>query len=260
MHRERKNPRNIAVTGASSGLGRALAMHYAKEGARLFLTGRNMARLQETRLACEQAASDVHVSALDLREPAPVKKWIDEIERQSPIDVLIANAGVTGTHERNGAIETAETAQLQIATNLGGAVNLVTSAAPHMQARGCGTIVLVSSLAGLQPIADGPAYGASKAGIIAYGEAMRQYLADYGVFLSVVCPGYIKTPMADQYKSWRPLELTAERAAEKIARAADRRRALYAFPFALALSIRLGLLLPWQLRKNASRKFNYIRD
>lgn len=128
-----------------------------------------------------------------------------------------------------------------------------------MQKRRSGRVALISSLAGMQPISDGPAYGASKAGIIAYGEAMRDYLHEWDVFVSVICPGYIRTPMADQFKSWRPFEYSAEDAAKMIMKAIARKKAFFPFPWQLALSIRIGKLLPWKLRRLANQRFNYER-
>ncbi len=247
----------VLITGASSGLGRALALQYAAPGTSLFLTGRNSSRLNETvdRCLLKGALSESHI--LDVRDKDAVSDWIETIGKRTKIDLVIANAGVTGTHGADREVETAETAMWQIETNLGGCVNVVTSVAGYMQRRKHGHIALVSSLAGLQPIADGPAYGASKAGIIAYAEAMRNYLCEDGITVSTICPGYIRTPMADQFTSWRPFELTADQAALKIKNALDKKKAFYAFPIPLLWSIRLGKLLPWRIRRATTRKFNY---
>ncbi|MFS8184353.1 SDR family NAD(P)-dependent oxidoreductase [Pseudovibrio denitrificans] len=252
-------PKSILITGASSGLGRAIALGYAEAGVTLCLTGRNEERLGETVRVAEGRGCRVLWRSLDICDAQAVQSWVDELEQETSLDLVISNAGVTGSHGIDGSVETAETAHAQIATNLGGTVNLLTAVAPYMQKRKSGRIALISSLAGMQPISDGPAYGASKAGIIAYGEAMRDHLHKWGVFVSVICPGYILTPMADQFKSWRPYEFTAEQAAEKIKKAIARKKAFYAFPWQLALSIRIGKLLPWQLRRIGNQRFNYQR-
>ncbi|QUS58961.1 SDR family NAD(P)-dependent oxidoreductase (plasmid) [Pseudovibrio brasiliensis] len=252
-------PKSILITGASSGLGRAIALGYAEAGVTLCLTGRNEERLGETVRSAEELGCRVLWKPLDICNAQVVQSWVDELEQEVSLDLVISNAGITGSHGIDGSVETAETAHAQIATNLGGTVNLLTAVAPYMQKRKSGRIALISSLAGMQPISDGPAYGASKAGIIAYGEAMRDHLHKWGVFVSVICPGYILTPMADQFKSWRPYEFTAEQAAEKIKKAIARKKAFYAFPWQLALSIRIGKLLPWQLRRHGNQRFNYQR-
>ncbi|MDX5594361.1 SDR family NAD(P)-dependent oxidoreductase [Pseudovibrio sp. SPO723] len=249
----------VLITGASSGLGKAIALEFAEQDVDLVLMARSSKRLSEVCTLCEKRGAKTWSCIADVSETESVRMALAPILSEGGIDLVIANAGVTGSHSEDGSIESAEVALAQINTNLGGVVNVVTTVAPYMQKAGKGTIVLISSLAGMQPIKDGPAYGASKAGIIAYGEAMREYLDDYGVFVSVVCPGYIKTPMADLYKSWRPLELSASAAAKKVRCAVEKRKPFYPFPALLALSIRLGYLLPWKLRKKAGKRFNYER-
>ncbi len=253
------SPRSILITGASSGLGKALAVSYANAGVTLCLTGRNEMRLLETVREVERAGSHVFWKVLDICDATALQNWIDGLEQRISLDLVISNAGITGSHEIDGSVETAKTAHAQIATNLGGAVNLLTTIAPYMQRRKSGRIALISSLAGMQPISDGPAYGASKAGVIAYGEAMRDHLYKWGVSVTVVCPGYILTPMADQFKSWRPYEYTVEQAAVSIKKAIARKTALHAFPWQLALGIRIGKLLPWKLRRLVNQRFNYQR-
>ncbi|SDQ18993.1 SDR family NAD(P)-dependent oxidoreductase [Pseudovibrio sp. Tun.PSC04-5.I4] len=253
------SPKAILITGASSGLGRAIALVYARDGVTLCLTGRNKRRLLKTVSEVEQQGAHVLWRTLDIADQAQVHGWVAEIEKSISLDLVISNAGITGSHSMDGTLESAETAHGQISTNLGGTINLLTAVAPYMQKRKRGRIALISSLAGMQPLSDGPAYGASKAGIIAYGEAMRDYLHEWGVFVSVICPGYIRTPMADQFKSWRPFEFSAEKAAKTIQRSIDRKTAFFPFPWQLALSIRIGRMLPWKLRRQANQRFNYDR-
>ncbi|SDR44862.1 SDR family NAD(P)-dependent oxidoreductase [Pseudovibrio sp. Tun.PSC04-5.I4] len=253
------SPTAILITGASSGLGKALALEYGRVGVVLWLTGRNEARLLKTVRAAEQQGATVFWKILDISDQEQVRDWIDEIEEQTPLDLVISNAGITGSHSIGDEIETANTAHAQVSTNLGGTINLVTAIAPYMQKRRSGRIALISSLAGMQPISDGPAYGASKAGIIAYGEAMRDHLHEWDVFVSVICPGYIRTPMADQFKSWRPFEYSAEQAANAIRKSVARKKAFFPFPWPLVLGIRIGKFLPWKLRRLANQRFNYER-
>ena len=251
--------RSIVISGASSGLGAALALNYAGPDAALFLTARNAERLEAVALDCAAKGAEVETMPLDINDTEGVRAWIDAIDERAPIDLAVVNAGILDTHGPGRALEDATKALGQIATNLGGSVNLVTAVAPHMQARQAGQIALIASLSGLQPLADLPAYSASKAGVIAYGEALSSYLSRDGVTVSVICPGYVATPMTQKYENWRPFEMTAPRAAARIRRALDRRRAFYAFPWPMVLSIRLGRLLPPFLRRHATRAFDYKR-
>lgn len=253
------SPKAILITGASSGLGRAIALCYARDGVTLCLTGRNKVRLLKTVGEVERKGAHVLWKTLDITDQSQVHTWVAEIEELISLDLVISNAGITGSHSVDGTLESAETAHAQVSTNLGGTINLVAAVAPYMQKRKKGRIALISSLAGMQPISDGPAYGASKAGVIAYGEAMRDYLHEWGVFVSVICPGYIRTPMADQFKSWRPFEFSAEKAAKVIQRSIARKKGFFPFPWQLALSIRIGRVLPWKLRRQANQRFKYER-
>ncbi|WP_434056002.1 MAG: SDR family NAD(P)-dependent oxidoreductase [Roseibium sp.] len=256
---QRNSGSNILITGASSGIGRALAIRFAEPGVSLYLCARNLSALQNTSDACRNEGANVEIAQVDVRQNEAVKAWIDQIAEKTRIDLVIANAGVLGSHGEERCFEDTETAQLQIATNLGGSVNVVTSVVPHMQKQKGGQIALISSLSSLQPIADMPAYAASKAGLNAYGEAISFFLHADGIDVSVICPGFIKSPMAEKYASWRPLEMTADKAAARIKRAIARKRAFYAFPLALYAVILLGRLVPWRLRRLTTKGFNYQR-
>lgn len=258
--RPAKQHQNIIISGASSGLGRALAEVYAQPDVRLFLTGRSTTRLEETADICRAKGAGAEVYPADITDLAAVQSWVDGIAARCKIDLVIANAGTTESNEADGTVETPETTQHVITTNLGGAVNLASSCAKHMQKQRSGSIALVSSIAGIQPIADGIGYGASKAGIIAYGQALGDHLKASDVHVTVFCPGYIHTPMADRFKSWRPLQLSAETAAQKMKRSIEKQRSFHAFPALLYWSARIGSLLPAPLRRVFANGFRYDRD
>lgn len=255
MHTKRFQ--NIIISGASSGLGRALAEVYAQPGLRLFLTGRNLQRLEETARSCQEKGAFVEIYSMEITDLAAVQVWVDELAARFRLDLVIANAGVTETNAVDGTVEAPSTTRHVIETNLSGAVNLASSSALHMQKQRSGSIALVSSIAGILPLADGIGYGASKAGVIAYGQALGDHLKPSNVDVTVFCPGYIQTPMAEKFKSWRPLQLSAEAAAYKMKRSIGRRRSFHAFPAVLYWSARIGNLLPASIRRTLSTKFNY---
>ncbi len=249
----------VLITGASAGIGKALAEEYAAPGIRLFLSARNREALSETAENCRKSGAEVEISVVDVTDAAAVAGWVDSIAEQGPIDLAIANAGIIGSHDAGRRFESRDVALRQIDTNLGGCVHCVTSLVPHMQAQGYGHIALISSMSALQPLADMPAYAASKAGVNAYGEAIGSYLEADGIDVSVVCPGFVTTRMSHTYDFWRPFEMPVKAAAVRIRKALDRRRTFYAFPKVLYWSTCMGRLLPTPLRRLTTRPFSYRR-
>jgi NAD(P)-dependent dehydrogenase (short-subunit alcohol dehydrogenase family) len=154
-------------------------------------------------------------------------------------------------------METIDDALWQIRTNLEGAVITVGAALPGMRRRRCGQIALICSLAGLQSLADAPGYSASKAGLVAYGEALREYLAPEGISVSIVCPGYIETAQTACHVGALPMQISPARAAAIIRRRVDRRRSFVAFPLPLHLLVRLGRLVDWRTRAFFGRSLRF---
>lgn len=251
--------RCIMISGASSGLGAALALKYADADTTLFLTGRNEERLKSAADACAQKGAKVYIQILDVTDAGAVSAWVADVSAEMPIDLVIANAGVLQTHDKDRVLESADKAWQQVSTNVGGVINFLTAVAPYMQTRKKGHVALISSLSALQPLADLPAYSGSKAAVVAYGEAMRAYLHEDNVLVSVICPGYIKTPMTDVRENWRPFQMSADEAATLIKRALDDKKGFYAFPWPMVIATRLGRLLPWKLRRHVTAAFNYRR-
>jgi short-subunit dehydrogenase len=171
-----------------------------------------------------------------------------------PVDLLIANAGVTSGRLSDRDPEPPGQSRWIVETNLQGMLNTVEPLIPAMLARGAGQIALVGSIAALRPQADEPSYSASKAGVRAYGIALRAWLRPHGVAVTVVTPGFVTSPMSERHHGPKPFEIPADRAARIIARALDRRRAEIAFPWQLALMVRLGNLLPASLSDRMERR------
>jgi short-subunit dehydrogenase len=244
-------PQGIVITGASAGIGRALALHHAKPGIALALIGRNEAMLAEVAAACRTAGATVDVIALDLRQRDAVAARLTAFDQAHPVDLVIANAGVA-LDERDAA-----SVRDVFDINLGGTLNTILPLLPSMQARGRGSIALMSSLAALSPLPDAAAYSGSKAALLAYGLALRDKVARRGLRVSVICPGFIATDMGARYAGWRPLEMSAEAAARRIAAGLARNRALIAFPWPLYAATRLGSLVPEPVLKLVMRAFSF---
>lgn len=238
-----KNPKTIVITGASSGLGAALALYYAAPGITLFLHGRNEARLSQVADMCREKEASVHSAVFDVTDRSAAEHWLQEADKQSPIDLVIANAGISaGTGGDEG--ETAAQTRAIFATNIDGVVNTVEPLIPLMHARRKGQIAIVSSLAGLRGLASSPAYSASKACVRVWAEGLRGWLCDYGIEVSAVCPGFIKTPMTDVNPYAMPLMMRPEKAASIIAAGLSKNKARIAFPWPLYWLTHIMAFLP----------------
>lgn len=236
--------RSIVVTGAGRGIGAALALVYAEPGATLLLVGRDAARLAATAAACTAKGATVECAAVDVLDAEALAAELLAFDARHPVDVVIANAGVSGGLEPGRRMETFATAQRQLRINLEGAVATVTPLIEPMRARRKGRIVLMSSLAALQPIGDTAAYSASKAGILVWGEALGDFLAPDGVGVSVVCPGFVTSDMSARVSGPKPFEMSADAAAALIRRKVEAGKERIAFPWQMVAAIRAGRLLP----------------
>ena len=249
--------RTIVITGASSGIGRALALHYAREGASLGLLGRNSVRLQAVADECAALGASVQTRALDVCDRAKMAQWLEEFDRSTPVDLVIANAGLMAGTPPGSEIEAAEAGYGAIETNVLGVLNTVQPLLPPMVARGRGQVAIVSSLAAFVALPDSPSYCASKAAILAYGRSLRALLAPCGVGVSVICPGYVATPMSLRETGHKPMTVSAARAVTIIASGLSRNKAVIAFPFLLAWGARLHSVLPDWLQRRILPAFRF---
>ncbi len=248
--------RTFVITGASSGIGAALARRLAgRPGAVLGLVGRDESRLAGVAADCRAAGAAVTAATLDVRDRDGLTSWLAGFDAATPVDGVIANAGVSAGSLPGGHPERGTQIYDVFEVNLGGALNAVVPMLPRMRARGRGRIVLVSSLAAFAPLADAAAYSASKAALLTWGLALRQGLRRDGVAVNVVCPGFVTTPMSASVRGWKPLEITADDAVGRIEAGLARDRAVIAFPWPLALASRLVPLVPEPVLARAMRLF-----
>ncbi len=244
---------HIAITGASSGIGAALAEQYASSKNLLSLLSRREASLKTIAQRCENNGASVDVQAGDVRDADQIARWYSRIERHQPVDVLIINAGIFDGHGPDDALETSSDARDLVNTNLLGAIYTAQAALPHMMARRGGHIAFVSSLAARLPSADAPAYSASKAGLAAYADALRELLLDHNVTVSTIYPGHVATAQTELHIGPLPLIISPMDAARKIRRALDRGQTNIAFPRRAAWLVAASQCLPWRLRARTSR-------
>lgn len=237
-------PRRILLTGASSGLGAGLARSYAEAGVELGLIGRNGARLEAVAAECRQAGAIVRTGQLDVAETEPLGQWITAWAAEAPIDLAVACAGTSAGPAAIGQAEGIGLATRQVRTNLLGCMNTIEPLLPGMLAAGSGHVAVVASVAGYRGLPYSPAYSASKAGVRAYGEALRALFRPAGLSVTVIVPGFFDTPMTDRFKGDKPMLKTLPDMVRAIRRGLDRRRPRIVYPRLLGLGLQAADLLP----------------
>lgn len=247
--------KTILITGASSGIGKALAMRFAASGVTLALSGRDQTRLEAVAGECRQRGASVVTHQVDTRDRAAMIAWVESVDRATPVDLVIANAGVMSGTPPHGVLEDADAAHKLIEINVLGVLNTVQPLLAPMMERRRGQIAIMSSLAAYIALPDSPSYCASKSAVLSYGLALRALLADHGVDVSVICPGYVTTPMSSRESSNQPQLMPAEKAANIIVRGLEKNRAVIAFPRRLTALTRLQGLLPDRLRRLLMPRF-----
>ena len=243
---------SILITGGSSGLGAALALEYAAPGVHIALNGRNAARLDDVAAQCADCGAIPTTSLVDVTDQAGMRDWITTVDSATPLDVVIANAGVSGQTafaEGGGAAEAQSRAIFDV--NVNGVLNTIAPTIDCMRPRKKGQIGIVSSLAGFRGMPSAPAYCASKAAVRSYGEGLRGVLCDDDIGVSVICPGYVKSRITDANDFPMPLFMQADRAARKIRNGLDRNKGRIAFPFRLYALVWLMSALPAGLLDHA---------
>ena len=250
------NPRSVLITGASSGIGEALALEYAAPQTHLWLSGRNADRLGDVAMRCREKGASATAKTLDVADASAMALWIAACDDTAPLDLVIGNAGIAGGGP--GQETDAPTTDMLFAVNIGGVLNTVQPALQRMRARGTGQIAIMSSLASFRGFPGAPAYSASKAAVRVWGEALRGRHKDEGIAVSVICPGFVVSRITDANNFSMPLLMTADRAARIIRRGLTRDKGRIAFPWPMYFfSWLLGVLPPFmgdRLLRNAPRK------
>jgi NADP-dependent 3-hydroxy acid dehydrogenase YdfG len=228
-----KDPNTALITGAGSGIGRAVARTLAEAGVRVALVGRRMEPLERTREELGEAGTQALVLPCDVADRAQVETLVESVLGSfGAIDTLVCNAGINVQERSLERLDPSDWDRL-VATNLTGAFNLVHFVLPSMRARRRGLVIQVASIAGLRAsVLGGAAYSASKFGQSALGLCLGREVRELGIRSSIIYPGEVNTPILDE----RPVPVPAER------------RAVILQPEDVAAAVRFLVDLPARVR------------
>lgn len=243
----------VFLTGASSGIGEALAVEIAKQGAIIGLLARRENLLKELAAECEAVGGTARVFACDVVDYEKVQAAADALRNEfGRIDIMIANAGIGGNTSGLDVYKPDQVRKV-IDINLMGAVNAVYAVLPQMLERKSGQLVAISSLAGFRGLPKSAAYSASKGAMTIFFESIRLDVQSQGVSVTIIQPGFIKTPLTSGRPNKMPFLMELDDAIPLFLRAIEKQKRFAAFPWQLANFVRLGRIFPaWLYDKIAS--------
>ncbi|MFO1037394.1 MAG: SDR family NAD(P)-dependent oxidoreductase [Geminicoccaceae bacterium] len=246
---ESDTPHHVLITGASSGLGAALALAYAAPGVKLALFARDEERVREVAEQCRAKGAAVAALLVDVTDAEAMEQAVTLVDDAAPVDLVIANAGIAGTMLGGDGV-----ARL-FAVNVMGVVHTVEPLLPRMRERHRGQIAIMSSLASFVARPGTAAYCGSKAAVRIWGEGLRQRLAADGVRVSVICPGFVDTPLTRRNPFPMPMLMDAESAAHLIKRRLARDDGRIAFPWPMYVGALVAGMLPAWIQQRATGRW-----
>jgi short-subunit dehydrogenase len=240
---------SIVLTGASSGIGEALALDYAAPGVALALTGRDAERLEAVASACRAKGATVVAGTIDVTDRERFLPWLTAFDAAHPVDLVIANAGIS-IDKDNSSLDDFSIIRKTLDVNINGVLNTVEPLLGPMIARKRGQIGIVSSLAGFIGLPYSASYNASKAAVRVWGESIRYVLKKDGIGVSVICPGFVVSRITADAPFPMPFMMTASRASSIIRRGLAANKPRIAFPIGTKAGVWLGSVLPgsWTAR------------
>lgn len=247
------------VTGASSGVGAAIAKHLARPGAKLILQARNAARLEEVAAGCRHAGAEVEISRGDLSDKDFLLQLAADL-KEHPIDEAYLCAGVGDMRAPGSKVENTGATFAVASLNFTATATLAMAIADAMVTRGHGQIVMIGSVAGAFALAIAPTYSASKAGLRIFAESLGDGLAADGVGVTHIALGFVDTPMSQQLDCWKPGMLTPEVAAARIVAAARKNRPSVSIPAWFGPVQWLGSLAPTILRRFIVTRLGVVQN
>ncbi|KAI9141510.1 hypothetical protein BKA69DRAFT_395769 [Paraphysoderma sedebokerense] len=196
----KKKYKCVVVTGASSGIGRQLALKFAQPGTHMVLIARDTRKLSDVANLCRRLGSTVDYESIDVRDHNAMKQYLISVDQMRPVDLVIANAGVAVTSTSGPTEPMEELYKSVLDTNFTGELNTITPLIHRMQHRRNGHIVLMSSLGGVQGFPNAPFYNAAKEGIYSLGRSLRYLMRPYNINVTTLAPGFVWTPAVEAMK------------------------------------------------------------
>ena len=244
---------NVWITGGGAGIGRALALRLCRDGATVAISGRTLASLQEVQTAAQQLPGKVICLPLDVTDEAAVMAAPDAIEAKAgSLDLVVLNAG---THQPMHAADfSPAVVRKLIDVNVMGVTHGLAAVLPRFLDRRAGHIAVVSSVAGYRGLPSSAAYGATKAALINMCESLKPELDEAGVTLSLVNPGFVRTPLTDKNEFEMPFLMEAEAAADRLADGLASGRFEITFPRRFTWMLKLFRCLPYFLYFRLTRR------
>jgi short-subunit dehydrogenase len=232
----------IWITGASTGIGRELALSFDRDGYRVAATARSADKLAEL----EKLSANISAYAVDVLDTAAVRTAVAAIERDlGPIDLAIFNAGIW--RPMTASTYNLGDAKASMDTNYNGVINCLDPVMQAMIARGRGHMAIVASVAGFRGLPKGAAYGPTKAALINLAECLQPDLKLRGVQLQIINPGFVATPMTDVNTFPMPFLITSDEAVKTIRAGLERHSFEIVFPARMALMMKSLRVLPYRV-------------
>jgi len=238
----------ILITGASGGLGAAIALHYAMPGHSLLLWGRDHARLESLARACRRKGAQTAIRSLNFTDVDTAVAAMDAADDEGPITLALLVAGIGDIRSTGDTVETPDLVWRLGLVNFVAPCAMASALAKRMIERGSGNIVFIGSAAAFHALPFAASYAASKAGLARFANALRLNLAGHGIRVTLVSPGFIDTPAGARISGPRPLLMQPAYVAKRIARAVDRGQAHLILPWPFAWLRVLDRILPPALR------------
>ena len=248
------NPKTIVITGASSGIGAALAVAYAAPKKHLLLIARHQHRLEEVAQRCIAQGATVITQVIDVTHRAEMSVWLQAQDDCTPIDLVIANAGCSSTQLSEHYQDLCSIEAKLWEVHLQGTLYTIHPIVERMHQRKQGQVAIMSSLNAFVPTASSTSYGAAKSALLHYGLSLRGRLSKSNIHVSVICPGWVDSKLTRLNKHPMPMKLTSVKAAEIIIAKLQANKAVIAFPQPMRWVTRLYHCLPSFIRAYITAK------